>query len=132
MQLHLLEVIAGYKVPTPAGEGGRAASHTFVRPWAIPAVACAGALLGALLVARVAPDAAGHGTDSAIDAVHHNPRGIRLRTVGVKIVASALTIGSGGRRPRGPTGQISAGFGSFLARFLDLSPSDARVPWPAG
>ena len=70
-----LQVIAGYTVPTPVGEGGRAASAGFVRPWAIPLVACVGALAGALLVWRVAPDAAGHGTDAAIAAVHHNPRG---------------------------------------------------------
>ena len=55
-------------------------------------------------------------------------RGIRFRTVIVKIVASALTIGSGGSGGReGPTGQISAGFGSLLARELDLSPADARI-----
>jgi len=48
-------------------------------------------------------------------------------------VASALTIGSGGSGGReGPTGQISAGFGSFLARFLDLSPSDARITVASG
>jgi H+/Cl- antiporter ClcA/K+/H+ antiporter YhaU regulatory subunit KhtT len=85
------------------------------------------------LVFTVAPEAQGHGTDAAIAAVHHNPRGVRLRTVFVKIVASALTIGSGGSGGReGPTGQISAGFGSFLARFLDLSPADARITVASG
>ncbi len=128
-----LQVIAGYTVPTPVGEGGRAASPYFVRPWAIPLVACVGALAGAILVFTIAPDAQGHGTDAAISAVHHNPRGIRLRTVFVKIVASALTIGSGGSGGReGPTGQISAGFGSLLARFFDLSPADARIAVGSG
>jgi len=51
------------------------------------------------LVVRFAPEAEGHGTDAAIPAVHHNPRGIRFRVVLVKIVASALTIGSGGSGP---------------------------------
>ena len=102
-----LGVIAGYTVPTPVGEGGRAASAHFTRPWAIPLVACLGALAGAILVFEIAPEAEGHGTDAAISAVHHNPRGIRLRTVAVKIVASALTIGTGGSGGReGPTGQI--------------------------
>ena len=88
---------------------------------------------GAVLVFSIAPEAEGHGTDAAIAAVHHDPRGIRLRTVAVKIVASALTIGSGGSGGReGPTGQISAGFGSFLARLLDLSPSDARIAVASG
>jgi H+/Cl- antiporter ClcA/CBS domain-containing protein len=128
-----LGVIAGYNVPTPVGEGSQVASAHYARPWAIPLVACIGALAGAILVFGIAPDAEGHGTDAAIDAVHHNPRGIRLRTVVVKIVASALTIGSGGSGGReGPTGQISAGFGSFLARLFDLSPADARIAVASG
>ncbi len=128
-----LHVLAGYTEPSPIGEGYRVASAGFTRPWAIPVVACAGALAGAILVFTIAPDAEGHGTDAAIAAVHHNPRGIRFRTVVVKIVASALTIGSGGSGGReGPTGQISAGFGSLLARLLDLSPSDARIAVSSG
>ena len=123
-----LGTLAGYHVPTPAGEGGHRASATFTRPWAIPLVVGLGALLGAILVFRFAPEAEGHGTDAAISAVHHNPRGIRFRAVVVKIAASALTIGSGGSGGReGPTGQISAGFASLLARELDLSPADARI-----
>ncbi len=128
-----LQVLAGYHVPEPVSEGGRLASAHFARPWAIPLVATGGALLGAILVFSIAPEAEGHGTDAAIAAVHHNPRGVRLRTVFVKIVASALTIGSGGSGGReGPTGQISAGFGSLLARTFDLSPEDARVTVASG
>jgi CIC family chloride channel protein len=128
-----LQAIAGYSVPEPMSEGGRLASSHFTRPWAIPLVACGGALLGAILVFSIAPEAEGHGTDAAIAAVHHNPRGVRLRTVFVKIVASALTIGSGGSGGReGPTGQISAGFGSLLARTFDLSPEDARITVASG
>ena len=123
-----LGTLAGYHVPTPASEGGHAASASFARPWALPLVVGLGALLGSILVFRFAPEAEGHGTDAAISAVHHNPRGIRFRAVIVKIVASALTIGSGGSGGReGPTGQISAGFASLLARELDLSPADARI-----
>ena len=128
-----LLTLGGYQPPSPVSEGAGAGSPGFVRPWAIPVIATLGALLGSLLVFGVAPDAEGHGTDAAIAAVHHNPRGIRLRTVFVKIVASALTIGSGGSGGReGPTGQISAGFGSWLARTLDLSPADARIAVAAG
>jgi H+/Cl- antiporter ClcA/CBS domain-containing protein len=128
-----LGTLAGYHVPTPTGEGGHPASAGFARPWAIPLVVGLGALLGGILVFRFAPEAEGHGTDAAISAVHHNPRGIRFRAVVIKIVASALTIGSGGSGGReGPTGQISAGFASLLARELDLSPSDARIAVVAG
>jgi chloride channel protein, CIC family len=123
-----LGVLAGYQVPNPDGEGGQMASASFARPWALPLTVGIGALFGALLVFEIAPEAEGHGTDAAISAVHHNPRGIRFRAVIVKIVASALTIGSGGSGGReGPTAQISAGFASLLARELDLSPADART-----
>jgi CIC family chloride channel protein len=123
-----LGVLAGYAPPSPAGEGGGAGSGGFARPWAIPLVAVLGALASGILVFTLAPEAEGHGTDAAIDAIHKNPRGIRMRAVAVKIVASALTIGSGGSGGReGPTAQISAGFGSLLARVLDLSPEDGRI-----
>lgn len=125
--------LVGYRIPTPFGEGNLGPHQGPARAWALPLVAGGGALLGAILVFRIAPEAEGHGTDAAISAVHHNPRGVRFRTVLVKIVASALTIGSGGSGGReGPTGQISAGFGSLLARVLDLGPEDARIAVAAG
>lgn len=128
-----LQILANYRVPTPAGEGDALGSATYLRAWAIPLVVVAGALASGFLVFTWAPEAEGHGTDAAIDAVHHNPRGIRLRAVVVKIVASALTIGSGGSGGReGPTAQISAGFGSLLARVLDLSPDDGRIAVSVG
>ena len=124
----LLGYLAGYHIPTPTGEGGRHGSSGFQRPWAIPLVTTAGALLSALIVAKFAPEATGHGTDEAIETVHTDPRGIRFRVVLVKMVASALTIGSGGSAGReGPTAQISAGFGSLLTRRLDLSDEDGRI-----
>jgi H+/Cl- antiporter ClcA len=128
-----LQVLAGYQVPTPTGEGGVVGGAHAARPWVLPLVAATGALLGAVLVYRFAPEAEGHGTDAAIAAVHHNPKGIRFRAVLVKIVASALTIGSGGSGGReGPTGQISAGFGSLLTRVLDLDQADGRIAVATG
>ena len=124
---------AGYQVPTAASEGFLTGSTHFVRPWAIPLIVGLGGLASGALVISLAPEAEGHGTDAAIDAVHRNPRGVRLRAVAVKIVASAITIGSGGSGGReGPTAQISAGFGSYLARALDLSPADGRIAVAAG
>ncbi|MHB1614256.1 MAG: chloride channel protein [Actinomycetes bacterium] len=129
----LLGVLAGYHIPTPAGEGGHPGSAGYVRPWAIPLVVGLGGLLSGWLVFTFAPEAEGHGTDAAIAAVHHNPRGIRVRAIVVKILASALTIGSGGSGGReGPTGQISAGFGSLLARWLNLSTDEGRVAVSVG
>ena len=128
-----LGYLGGYKVPTPAGEGNFSGSAHYVRPWAIPLVVVLGGLISGFIVFTWAPEAEGHGTDAAIDAIHHNPRGIRLRAVVVKIIASAVTIGSGGSGGReGPTAQISAGFGSLLTRILDLSPEDGRIAVSVG
>lgn len=124
----LLGDLAGYRIPTPFNEAGDPGSAGFRRPWAIPLVTTTGALLSALIVARFAPEAEGHGTDAAIEAVHTDPRAIRGRVVLVKMVASALTIGSGGSGGReGPTAQISAGFASLLTRRLNLSDDDGRL-----
>ncbi|OBI83811.1 chloride channel protein [Mycobacterium sp. 1245805.9] len=124
----LLGYLAGYRVPTPVGEGGDHGSTGFGRAWAIPLVTTGGALLSALIVAKLAPEATGHGTDEAIQAAHGDPRAIRFRAVLVKMAASALTIGSGGSAGReGPTAQISAGFSSLLARRLNLSDEDGRT-----
>ncbi|HET6877674.1 MAG TPA: chloride channel protein [Jatrophihabitans sp.] len=129
----LLGVLGGYTPPAPAGEGGGAGTGHFTRWWVIPLVVAGGGLLSGLLVFGLAPEAEGHGTDAAIDAVHKNPRMIRARAVIVKLVSSAITIGSGGSGGReGPTAQISAGFGSLLARTLDLSPEDGRIAVSVG
>ena len=127
-----LGVLAGYAPPTPAGEGGAAIVEA-ARSWALPLVVALGGLISGVLVYRFAPEAEGHGTDAAIAAFHHHPRGIRGRIPFVKLVASAITIGSGGSGGReGPTAQISAGFGSLLGRLLDLDARDARIAVAVG
>ena len=127
-----LGFLGGYTPPSPAGEGGLPITG-FARPWALPFVVALGGLLSGVIVFRFAPEAEGHGTDAAIAAFHHNPRGIRGRIPLVKLVASAVTIGSGGSGGReGPTAQISAGFGSYLGRLLDLDARDARIAVAVG
>ena len=127
-----LGLVIGYHGPRHTG-ATYVYSSSIARPWVLPIVVGLGGLLSGMLVYRFAPEAEGHGTDAAIAAVHHDPSGIRARSVLVKLVASALTIGSGGSAGReGPTAQISAGFGSMLARILHLSPSDARIAVSTG
>ena len=92
----LLGYLGGYHQPTAVGDGGAAGSAGFRRPWAIPLLTFGGALVSAFIVAKLAPEAEGHGTDSAIEAVHTDPRAISVKAVLVKMVSSALTIGSGG------------------------------------
>ncbi|MDR7414988.1 MAG: chloride channel protein [Armatimonadota bacterium] len=122
----------GYLPPAPVGEG-RTDFLPMARPWLLPLVTGLGGLLSGILVFRLAPEAEGHGTDAAIDAIHHRGARIRARIPLVKLVASAITIGSGGSGGReGPTAQISAGFGSLLGRWLKLSPQDRRIAVVAG
>jgi CIC family chloride channel protein len=127
-----LGTIAGYVPASPLGEGARPITEA-ARPWVIPLVVALGGLISGLIVFRFAPEAEGHGTDAAISAFHHAARRIRGRIPLVKLVASAITIGSGGSGGReGPTAQIGAGFGSFLARVLDLDARDARIAVSTG
>lgn len=129
----LLTDVGGYSPASTAGEGGFHRASGFSRPWAIPLVVGGGGLVAGLLVFGLAPEAEGHGTDAAINAVHTNPKGVRPRVILVKLVASAITIGSGGSAGReGPTAQISSGFGSVLARMLNLTPADSRICVSAG
>lgn len=130
---YLLGSLAGYTPATTAGEGGTHAASGFARPWAIPLVVALGGLVSGALVFGLAPEAEGHGTDAAIHSVHTNPKGTRPRVTLIKIVSSAVTIGSGGSGGReGPTAQISASFGSILARALNLTPADSRIAVSAG
>ena len=128
-----LGTLAGAAPLSPFAEGNMQGTYVVLRPWALPLVVGLGGLISGLLVFGLAPEAEGHGTDAAIAAVHHGPKGIRGRVSIVKMLASAVTIGSGGSGGReGPTAQISAGFGSFLARALDLTPADARLAVTVG
>jgi len=120
--------VAHYVPPRPGGEAatqGVAAGP--VRLWALIVLPAVGGLLSGLLVYTFAPEAEGHGTDAVIDAFHNRQGRIRTRVPLIKIVASALTIGTGGSAGReGPIAQIGAGFGSLLGRYLKLSPGDMR------
>ncbi|MGH7741774.1 MAG: chloride channel protein [Candidatus Eiseniibacteriota bacterium] len=130
----LLDRLAGLRMGGPAGE--RALFHatsTVFRPWMIPVVTAAGGLLTGLIVQRFAPEAAGHGTDEAVDSFHRRGGVIRGRVPIVKTIASAITLGSGGSGGReGPIAQIGAGFGSFLASRLGLGERDRRILLAAG
>jgi H+/Cl- antiporter ClcA len=127
-----LGLLAGFTPASPAGEGGAPLTDP-LRPWAIPLIVALGGLISGVIVFRWAPEAEGHGTDAAIAAFHHRPRSVRARIPVIKLVSSAITIGSGGSGGReGPTAQIGAGFGSWLARILDLDAHDARIAVSCG
>ena len=129
---------AGYRPGAPAGEAGlrwlkKHEPEGPLNPWLLLIIPPIGGLVSGLIVFRFAPEAEGHGTDAVIDAYHNKQGYIRPRVPIVKIIASALTIGSGGSGGReGPIAQIGAGFGSFLSRLLGLRPAERRVLLAAG
>jgi CIC family chloride channel protein len=86
-----------------------------------------------VIVYLVAPEAEGHGTDAMIEAFHQRGGKIRKRVPFVKIIASALTIGTGGSAGKeGPIAQIGSGFGSTFASLLKLNARERRILVLAG
>jgi CIC family chloride channel protein len=130
----LLGASSGYRAATiAASAGGFHAASGPTRPWVVPLVAAAGALVAAMLASRVAPEAEGHGTDAVIRAINTAPSGMRLRVMPVKMIASAITIGSGGSGgSEGPVAQMAATPASFIARVLRLEHDQARTAVTAG
>lgn len=131
---YMLTGITGLSLPTE-GIGGQTAVYSLgtYKPFLIPVSTVLGGLISGFIVYRFAPEAEGHGTDAAISAFHYNNGKIRRRIPIIKLVASAITIGSGGSAGReGPTAQIAAGFGSFVADAFKMSDHDRRIAMAAG
>ncbi len=129
-----LQYLAGYHQHGPLNEAELFHVPTSpFRPWMLIVVPAIGGLLSGYIVYKFAPEAEGHGTDSAIDA-YHNKRGYMRPIVPlIKMVASALTLGTGGSGGReGPIAQIGAGFGSHLGTRMGLADTDRRVLLAAG
>jgi H+/Cl- antiporter ClcA len=86
-----------------------------------------GFALAALLVWRLAPEAAGHGTEKVIEAVHRRRGRIATAVAPVKLLATVVTIGVGGSVGKeGPCAQIGAALASSVATLLRLRARDRR------
>jgi len=129
----VLESLTGYAEPRTGAPASLLFGFAAARsPWffLVPAF---GGLVSGVIVSLVAPEAEGHGTDAMIDAFHHKGGKIRKRVPFIKIIASALTIGTGGSAGKeGPIAQIGSGFGSSFAGFLKLKPRERRILVLAG
>ena len=96
-------------------------------PYLVILVPTLGGLLAGWIVYTFAPEAEGHGTDEVIKAYHKKRGIIQGKVPIVKLIASTITIGTGGSGGReGPIAQIGAGFGSFLGRKLGLNTRTRR------
>jgi CIC family chloride channel protein len=121
--------LAGYRPPGLPEEGG--VLRQVIGPhglWLIPVATTLGGLISGALVYGLAPETEGHGTDTVVKAVHWTGSVLRARVAPVKMVASAITIGSGGSAGReGPTALIAAGFGSVYASLLHRPERERRL-----
>lgn len=95
--------------------------------WRIAIPAAGGALVGPLIY-FFAREARGHGIPEVMKAVAIRGGVIRARIVGVKALASALSIGTGGSVGReGPIVQIGSAFGSTIGQKLQLNAAGVRT-----
>ncbi len=81
----------------------------------------AGLIVG-YIVNRWAPEARGHGVPEVMEAIALRGGRIRARVAAIKVLASAITIGSGGSAGReGPIVQTGSALGSALGQWLHFS-----------
>lgn len=133
---YTLDSLAGYRPSGPQQEVRLETlkdTDTPFRPWMLLILPTLGGLMSGWIVYRYAPEAEGHGTDAVIQAYHEKQGEMRARVPLIKMVASVLTISTGGSGGReGPIAQIGAGFGSTLANMLKMRPAERRILLAAG
>ncbi len=125
--------LIGYHPPKPFGEGGEGTYAFFVsHKFFLPFVTALGGLIVGTLVYLLAPEAAGVGTDVAIKAFHYGLP-IGLKSSILKLITSAITIGSGGSSGReGPMALIGAGVGRWFGEVLKLTQEEKNILLAAG
>lgn len=125
----LLSGIAGYRPPGLPTEGDTSAET--VGPyglWLIPLVTALGGLIVGFITNWLSPEAQGHGTDAVAKSFHREGGSMRLRVAPVKLLASALTIGSGGSAGReGPIAQAMAAVGAWYADLMGRNEDYRRL-----
>lgn len=133
VQYGVLETLAGYRPLRAAGETqtGFDGERPF-RPWLLLFVPAIGAL-GSGLVATLAPEIRGGGSDAIIETFHRHDGVVRRRVPILKVIASIFTLGFGGSGGReGPTMQIGGAMGSVVGRYLRVTERERRILLVAG
>jgi H+/Cl- antiporter ClcA len=83
--------------------------------------------LSSLIVRYLAPEAEGHGTEKVIEAVHKRSGKMNPFVVPVKLLATIITIASGGSAGKeGPCAQIGAGLSSLFSDIVRFEDKDRR------
>jgi len=125
----LLHGLAGYRPPGLPSEGESAVESIGPRGlWMIPVTTTLGGLAVGLITSWLAPEAEGHGTDAVVRSFHRDGGRLRLRVAPVKLLASAITIGSGGAAGReGPIALAAGALGSWYAGWSRRSEDERRM-----
>lgn len=99
-----------------------------IAAWKIALVPAAGGLIVGLITTFLVSEAKGHGVPQVIKAVALAGGKIRGRVALAKMLASAITIGSGGSAGReGPVIQIGAAIGSRIGQAMGMSKRRLRT-----
>ena len=92
--------------------------------WLLPL----GLALSAWLTSAHVPEAGGQGVEQVIRAIHLHSGKMRWQVIPAKIIATILTIGTGGSAGNvGPCVQIGSGLSSFLADALQFNSYDRKT-----
>ncbi len=79
------------------------------------------------IVKTFAPDAHGHGTEKVIESVHKKSGKIEVAVIPVKLLATIITIFSGGSAGKeGPGAQIGAGMASLISDIFHFTNEDRK------
>jgi CIC family chloride channel protein len=102
------------------------------QPWIFLTVPT-GLLLAWFIAKRLAPEVAGDGVPEAVAALEVHGGRMRWRTIPLKILATAATVGAGGSAGReGPIVQVGAAVGSVISRRFRLGEDQVRSLVAAG
>ena len=86
-----------------------------------------GLVVTVFLVRKFAPNATGHGTEKVIEAVHRKNGKIDFAVIPVKLVATVITMFTGGSVGKeGPGAQIGAGAASAISQLFKFSAKDRK------
>ena len=136
------DLLAHHALVTFAGVPVQVASTVATTPIESPSaftplylllVMIAGGLLAGLIIARWSLQARGGGISVAVNAFHHERGHIPLSLPCTKLLATIVSLGSGGSGGReGPIALVGAGFASWFAGRLSLTARDRRILLVAG
>lgn len=100
-------------------------AHTHI--WELFFLLPFGGLVTGILIHYGAPDAAGHGTEAVIRAVHRRSGAINWKVAPIKALATITTMAAGGSAGKeGPSAQIGSALASLMADVLKFAPDQRK------